>query len=112
MQKAEFIRHWHGIEANRPIRPRPVPYKHEGSTYEMDGIRVTGSADFVDSVLSRLKDLIACENGRTRLQVSYQPTKERETGLPSALDSVNCYIQVHRRGPQSQSSCRNRLVLA
>src|ERR1039458_891675 len=100
MQKAEFLSHWRQITPNQPLRPGVVPYKHEGSTYAEDGIRITGSTRFIDSVLSRLTDLLACENSHTRLQVNYQESKDRESGRLTG--SWNCYIQVHERGREAQ----------
>lgn len=78
----------------------PVPYKHDGTTYQEDGIRITGSAMFVDSVLSQLRSLLTHENGQTRLQLVYKNTVDRITGAECA--SVNCYIQVHERGPEAR----------
>lgn len=100
MKKAEFLQHWRGIKANQPIDITPVPYKHKGSTYDEDGIRITGSTGFIDSVLSRLTDLLKHESNRTRLQVVYKQSTDRETGCLMA--SFNCYIQVHQRGGEAQ----------
>lgn len=100
MKKAEFIQHWRGIAPNQPIEVRPVRYKHEGTTYAEDGIRITGSRAFIDSVLSRLSDMLAHENGQTRLQVVYKESVDKETGC--AMDSWNCYIQVHERGDEAK----------
>ena len=100
MKKAQFLQHWHGIEANQAVKPLPVAYKHEGSTYDQDGIRITGSTEFIDSVLSRLKDLLNAESQTTRLQVVYKQSTDRKTGLQ--LDSFNCYLQVHERGGQAK----------
>jgi len=100
MKKAQFLEHWHGIKADQNIKINPVAYKHAGSTYAEDGIRLTGSMEFIDSVLSRLKSLLSHENGATRLQVVYKESTDRRTQEP--LDSYNCYIQVHQRGRQAQ----------
>jgi len=96
MNKAQFLQHWQNIKPNQELSPCPVSYKHEGSTYAEDGIRITGSREWIDSVLSRLQDLLQYESISTRLQVNYQESHDRETG--TSLDSWNCYIQVHRRG--------------
>jgi hypothetical protein len=96
MEKEQFLKHWGSLQKNQKLQPKPVPYAHEGSTYEQDGIRVTGSRSFVDSVLSRLKDLLLHENDETRLHVVYQRSSDRESG--KQLKSWNCYIQVHQRG--------------
>lgn len=100
MKKKEMLKHWQSIEPNLPLNPDIVPYKHEGSTYDQDGIRITGSKQWIDSVLSRIKDLLAEENGSTRLQVVYKQSTDRKTGV--LMDSFNCYIQVHERGAQAQ----------
>lgn len=100
MRKAQFLDHWNNIKPNQPVHPLPVAYKHEGSTYDEDGIRITGSQDFIDSVLSRLTDLLQYENGQTRLQVVYKQSTDRHTGV--LMDSYNCYIQVHQRGGEAK----------
>ena len=100
MRKAQFMEHWQKIEPNQKIKIDSVPYKHKGSTYAQDGIRITGSTEFIDSVLSRLKDMLGHENHSTRLQVNYQESKDRHTKAP--MGSFNCYIQVHERGHEAR----------
>ena len=101
MKKSETIDHWKNIEPTQPVKPFAVPYKHSGSTYGMDGIRLCGSREFIDSVLSNLKSLLNYENGATRLQLVYKESTDRETGLPLGDHAWNCYVQVHQRGSQS-----------
>jgi hypothetical protein len=102
MKKAVILTHWKALPRQQALAPRPVPYRHQGSTYDQgsaydqDGIRLTGSRTFIDAVLSRLTDLLAFENGRTRLQVSYQPATDKGDGRP--LGSWSCYVPVHERG--------------
>lgn len=96
MTKDEILRHWRGLSADQPIVMEPIPYAHEGSTFDHDSIRITGSQRFIDAVLSRLKDLLSYEVGRTRLQVAYQEARDRDTGVP--LGTYSCYVQVHERG--------------
>jgi len=100
MTKDQIINHWQGLEKNQPIAIRAVPYKHTGSTYAEDGIRITGSKAFIDSVLSRLTDLLAHENSDTRLQLVYKQSVDKNTGVE--LPSYNCYIQVHERGHEAR----------
>lgn len=100
MRKAEMLEHWGELAPEQPVDVRPVEYRHRGSTFADDGIRLTGTKSFIDSILSRLKDLLEYEGRSTRLQVSYQESKDRETGLLTG--SWNCYIQVHYRGPEAQ----------
>ena len=96
MEKKAFLKHWSGLRANQKLSPKPVRYGHEGSTYAEDGIRLTGSRLFVDSVLSRLKELLQYEGDGTRLQTVYKRSTDRESG--KTLTSYNCYVQVHARG--------------
>lgn len=100
MKKQQILEKWQGIPENKPLAPDAVPYKHKGSTYDQDGIRITGSKEWIDSVLSRLKPLLQEENGGTRLQLVYKQSVDKDTGIP--MDSWNCYIQVHERGGQAQ----------
>ena len=100
MKKKEILEHWQSMKQRRHLAPKPVPYKHKGSTFDEDGIRITGSKDFIDAVLSRLTELLSCENAETRLQLSYQQAKDKNTG--NLLDSYTCYIQVHERGDEAK----------
>ena len=100
MKKNQILEYWKGIGDNQPLRPCSVPYQHEGSTYAEDGIRITGRLEWIEAVLSRMKDLLQYENSDTRLQLVLQQSKDRETGRP--LDGYNCYVQVHERGGQAQ----------
>lgn len=102
MKKSEFLSYWESLEdlPEGMIAMRPIPYKHEGSTFTQDGIRLTGSREFIASVLARLTDMLEFENGTTRLQVSYQESTDRETGEPTG--SYQCYIQVRMRGGQAR----------
>ncbi len=95
MEKDPFLKHWASLRKNQKVQPRPVPYRHAGSTYAEDGIRLTGSRTFVDSVLSRLKDLLLFENDETWLRVVYKRSADRESG--KQLSAWNCYVQVHKR---------------
>ena len=96
MEKKPFLRHWASIRKDQKLSPKPVRYRHAGSTYAEDGIRITGSRAFVDSVLSRLKDLLKYEGDGTRLQTVYKRSLDRESGR--TLTSYYCYVQVHERG--------------
>ena len=100
MKKSEFIEYWQGVEEGQELRPAAVAYKHEGSTYAEDGIRITGSKEWIEQVLSHLKALLEFEGLVTRLQVNYQEAKDKETGLP--LGSYCCYVQVHERGGEAK----------
>ena len=102
MRKAETLQHWRGIEPGQPVKASPVPYKHTGTTYAQDGIRICGSREFIDSVLSNIKTLLDAENNQTRLGIVYKASTDRETGEELGGESWNCYVQVHERGREAQ----------
>lgn len=100
LRKADFLEYWEEMRPGQRIDPVPVPYGHEGSTYAEDGIRITGRRDFVDQVLSNMKELLEYEGSTTRLQVVYRQSTDKESGQP--INSWNCYIQVHERGREAK----------
>ena len=100
MRKNQALNHWNKLETDQALKPVPVPYKHTGSTYGQDGIRITGSPEFIDSVLSKLKDLLQYENGETRLQLVYNQITCKKSGLK--MNTHNCYYQVHERGNEAK----------
>lgn len=104
MKKAEALTHWRNLVAmaTKPrLRPAPIPYKHTGSTYGHDGIRIEGSPEFIDSILSRLGDLLAMENSQTRIGIAYNAVTPRE-GKPANGGDHVCYVKFHVRGHESQ----------
>lgn len=101
MRKREFLQHFAGIKPDQKISMCQVPYKHTGSTYLEDSIRLTGSKEFIESVLSRIKDLLDYENGFTRLSTVFQQTTDKDSGI--LTDKWNCYLQVHERGGEAQA---------
>jgi hypothetical protein len=62
--KEDTLNQWANLTANLPILPvmDAIPYKSKGSSYGACGIRIDGSPEFIDAVLSRLKDLVDGEN--------------------------------------------------
>ena len=101
LNKSEALQHWAGLEQVDPApRMESIPYKTEGSKYGYSGIRIDGTRDFIDAVLSNLKTLIGHENGSTRLELNYTEVVDRETGSPTG--NWVCYIRVHERGREAQ----------
>lgn len=109
MEKKEALRRWQNLEPDQPILPHftPIAADAKGSTFGACGIRISGNPEFIDAVLSRIKDLLAAEAGSTRLTLSRQPVK---TVAITTGDSVvekkwnnadtnaeTCYIQIRER---------------
>lgn len=100
--KDDILSMWKTLPPNKPIIAKPISYEHRGSTYGEDGIRITGSPQFISTVISHLKDFMTYETPQTKLAVSY-----RETESPSKLaagqnkTSFVFYIAVKERGSQT-----------
>ena len=88
--KDEIVAYWKNLRPDTPILMNPIDSNHKGSTYGEDGIRITGSPQFIAAVLSRLKDFINFETPGTKLTVAY-----RETDSPSRIamgDNKTSYV--------------------
>jgi len=103
MVKKETLQHWRNLPANQPILKHfaPIPYKATGSRYGACGIRIDGNPEFIDAVLSRLKDLIDGENHVTRLELSRNAVDGAKLGKKfenAGTRAECCYIRLHMRG--------------
>lgn len=93
-RKRDIVRFWQGLKPNLPILPSPVPKHHKGSRFDQDGIRITGSPDFINGVISRLKDFLRYYHDPTlRLDVEYRQI-ETKTGIPQSKPVYVFYIHV------------------
>ena len=101
MRKKELLDHWAGLKPGLPLKPQAIRYRHEGSTYGHDGIRIEGSPEFIDGILSRLQDLLAYENADTRLGVAYSQVTAKPGKDHSGGDRV-CYVKFHERGDEAR----------
>lgn len=103
MQKKELLEHWSKLPNNQPILPvmSVLPYKHEGKTFGLCGIRIDGSMEFIDAVLSRLQDLLDGENHVTRLQASLSDCSKAEGDFNKGNGGNVCYIRLAMRGREA-----------
>jgi len=109
MEKKDAIRRWQNLEPDQAILPHftPIAADARGSTFGACGIRISGNPEFIDAVLSRLKDLLAAEAGSTRLNLSRQPVKPVSITSGDSVvdkkwnnadtDAETCYIQIRER---------------
>ena len=104
--KAETLQHWTNLPKGQdPLKHmQPIPYKAEGSRYGACGVRIDGSPEFIDAVLSNLKSLLDGENQVTRLELARSEVKptvingERKAFHNTARAAEVCYIRLHQRG--------------
>jgi len=101
--KQEVMQFWQKLQPNMPLAMQPIPYEHEGSTYQQDGIRVTGSKEFIISTIARLKEFIQYERPQTKLQVVFRQTDKTGTAAENKVTYV-FYIQAKDRGPTQQKT--------
>lgn len=109
MEKKEALIRWQSLEPDQAILPHftPIAADARGSTFGACGIRISGNPEFIDAVLSRLKDLLAAEAGATRLNLSRQPVKPVSITSGDSVvdkkwknadtDAETCYIQIRER---------------
>jgi len=104
-KKSEALQAWRELKPGQDPLPHmePIPYKAQGSTYGACGIRIDGTPEFIDAVLSNLQALLDGENNVTRLGLSRSAVDGR--GLDKAFNNQArnaecCYIRLHVRGAQ------------
>lgn len=93
-KKKEIVQFWKNLPGSIPIQPlNIIPDNYHGSTYMYDGIRVTGSHQFINAVASRLKDILNYDQGNTKLFLRYQQQIDKKTHHPLP-NSFVFYVQV------------------
>jgi hypothetical protein len=97
ISKEDFIALWENIQPNQVINPDPIAYKHEGSTIDEDGIRICGTIEFIQSVISNLTQMLRFDGRETRLSIACSQITDRYTGKV-IKGKYRCSIQVHERG--------------
>lgn len=71
-KKSDVLNFWRNLKPNMPISMSPVSELHKGTRFRQDGIRITGNPNFINSVLSRIQDIMSFENNGIRLDVEYR----------------------------------------
>lgn len=97
--KAQIMDFWKRTRPDTPIAMAPIPYDHKGSTYQKDGIRVTGSKEFIASTIARLKEFLAYENPETKLMLVYRETQPAMN--PGDHATYVFYLQTKQRGSKT-----------
>lgn len=96
-KKKEVLNMWKNIRPNLPILISPISKDGDSETYGEDGIRLTGSWNFISSVLSRLKDLVYYENPNSRLRLILRGIESGRDARPDR-DSYVFYLNLEERG--------------
>lgn len=106
LRKANLLQTWKDLPncENLLTNMQPLPPKHEGKTFGLDGIRIDGSKEFIFNVMSRLKDIIDGENQVTRLQLAMQNCDNAEGDFNKGNGGYVCYIRLHCRTAQGSAT--------
>jgi len=81
-KRADVLKFWQGLTPNQPIQVEPVSKFHHGTKFREDGLRITGSPEFINGVLSRVKDLLQYDaNPATKLDVEYRQIENKSGDL-------------------------------
>lgn len=109
--KENQLNHWQELPENMDPLPlmESIPYKTTGSRYGACGIRIDGTPEFIDAVLSNLKTLIDGESDTTRLELARREVEtkleiggETKVFYNTADRAEVCYIRLHDRGGESK----------
>jgi hypothetical protein len=108
--KAEALAHWQDLPEGQNPLPlmEAIPYKATGSSYGTCGVRIDGTPEFIDAVLSNLKPLLDGENHTTRLELSRSDVQAVRIGEEvkrwekAGLRAQVCYVRLHVRGHEAQ----------
>lgn len=97
--KEQIVDYWKNLRPDMPIQIRPIGYAHKGSTYGEDGMRLTGSPQFIASVIARLKEFLNYETPNTKLAVTYRQTESpSQMAMGQNKTSYVFYIAARQRG--------------
>ncbi len=109
--KAQILDYWRALQPNHIIPMQPMEADHKGSTYSQDGIRITGTKQFIDGVLSRLKDLVALESQQTKLEVVYRDIDSTNPNNPRPGTFVFYIMAKERTAPTVKTTNAVKPVL-
>lgn len=77
--KQKLLQRWQSLnyQAHRYIPMTPKGKK--GTTYDDDGVRITGTQEFIDSILVRIKDLLTIEQSeQLQLDVRFDNVRSKD----------------------------------
>jgi hypothetical protein len=98
--REDVVRLWNTLRPYLPMQVTPIPVQHTGTRYDDDGIRITGSPSFINSVLSRVKDFLRYESQPgLELDISYKQIQNKHGTLYGGQRFV-CYIHVLQKKPE------------
>lgn len=96
-KRKDVVDFWQQLKPNLPLQIKPIDPNHRGTRFQEDGLRITGSPEFINSVLSRIKDFLTYDtNPATKLDVEYRQIENQEGELYNKPVFV-AYVHVLRK---------------
>ena len=89
-KKPEILQLWRNLRPDQPIYMTPMTKKTAtGGTqsYGEDGVRITGSWNFISAIMGRIKELMAYENPSTKLRLVFRGV-DKSKGDPNKISYV------------------------
>lgn len=99
-KKDDILKMWQNLRPDVPIMITPMDTNAQGGehdSYGEDGIRISGSYNFISTILGRVKDLIQYENPQTKLRLIFRgvdPSRNPDSNRQSYV----FYLNLERRG--------------
>jgi len=97
--KDQVLQMWQNLRPDMPINITPIDTSDDTKdtkTYGEDGIRITGTWNFISSVLGRLKDIMAFENPHTKLRLIFRGVDSTKDARPDRQSYV-FYVNLEKR---------------
>lgn len=96
-KKPEILQLWRNLRPDQPIYMTPMTKKMSGGnqSYGEDGVRITGSWNFISAVMGRIKDVMAYENPSSKLRLVFRGV-DKNKGNPNKVSYV-FYVNLENR---------------
>ena len=96
-KKPEILQLWKQLRPDQPIYMTPMAKKAEGGnqSYGEDGVRITGSWNFISSIMGRIKEIMAYENPNSKLRLVFRGV-DKSKGDPNKVSYV-FYVNMENR---------------
>jgi len=98
-KKDQIIQIWKQVQPQQPIIMTPMPPADkdtDGTSYGEDGVRITGTWQFIAGVLGRLKEILAYENPTNKLRLVLRGVDSTKSSKPDRQSYV-FYVNLQPR---------------
>lgn len=109
-KKDEILRLWQQLRPDQPVIMQPMPPSNQDTdhtSYGEDGIRITGSWQFIAGVLSKLKSVLAYENPTNKLRLVFRGVDSSRQSRPDRQSYV-FYVNLQPRSKGRPGRKKNK----